>query len=83
MCYNRLGLMGNYYGGMLDIYSNLTLHCASFGGHIEIIEVDEWAYRFKDQKAGSVAEYGCCSGMLAGQALSPGAHFTLFPVTFA
>jgi L-arabinose isomerase len=41
MYYNRLGLMGNYYGGMLDIYSNLTLHCASFGGHIEIIEVDE------------------------------------------
>jgi L-arabinose isomerase len=41
MSHNRLGLMGNYYGGMLDIYSNLTLHCASFGGHIEIIEVDE------------------------------------------
>lgn len=43
MYHNRLGLMGNYYGGMLDIYSNLTLHCASFGGHIEIIEVDELA----------------------------------------
>jgi L-arabinose isomerase len=41
MYHNRLGLMGNYYGGMLDIYSNLTLHCATFGGHIEIIEVDE------------------------------------------
>ncbi|WEK36006.1 MAG: arabinose isomerase [Candidatus Pseudobacter hemicellulosilyticus] len=41
MYHNRLGLMGNYYGGMLDIYSNLTLHCSSFGGHIEIIEVDE------------------------------------------
>lgn len=41
MSHNRLGLMGNYYGGMLDIYSNLTLHCATFGGHIEIIEVDE------------------------------------------
>ena len=38
---NRLGIMGNYYGGMLDIYSNLTLHCATFGGHIEVIEVDE------------------------------------------
>ncbi len=41
MYHNRLGLMGNYYGGMLDIYSNLTLHCATFGGHVEIIEVDE------------------------------------------
>jgi len=33
--------MGNYYGGMLDIYSDLTLHCATLGGHMEIIEVDE------------------------------------------
>lgn len=41
MYYNRLGVMGNYYSGMLDIYSNLTLHCATFGGHIEVIEVDE------------------------------------------
>ena len=41
MCHNRMGVMGNYYGGMLDIYSNLTLQCATFGGHIEIIEVDE------------------------------------------
>jgi len=41
MYHNRLGLVGNYYGGMLDIYSNLTLQCAVFGGHIEIIEVDE------------------------------------------
>ena len=41
MYYNRLGVMGNYYGGMLDIYSDLTLQCATFGGHIEVIEVDE------------------------------------------
>jgi len=41
MFYNRMGLMGNYYGGMLDIYSNLTLQCAAFGGYMEIIEVDE------------------------------------------
>ncbi|MGN6397931.1 MAG: L-arabinose isomerase family protein [Mucilaginibacter sp.] len=41
MYYNRLGVMGCYYNGMLDIYSNLTLHCATFGGHIEILEVDE------------------------------------------
>ncbi|MBE9586650.1 arabinose isomerase [Mucilaginibacter sp. JRF] len=40
MYYNRLGVMGNYYNGMLDIYTDLTLQCAVFGGHIEIIEVD-------------------------------------------
>jgi len=39
--HNRLGVMGHYYGGMLDIYSDLTQHCAYFGGHVEVIEVDE------------------------------------------
>jgi L-arabinose isomerase len=43
MEHNRLGVMGHYYGGMLDIYSDLTQQCACFGGHIEIIEVDELA----------------------------------------
>jgi len=41
MAYNRLGCMGHYYSGMLDIYSDLTSHYASFGGHIELIEIDE------------------------------------------
>jgi len=43
MEHNRLGVMGHYYGGMLDIYTDLTQQCASFGGHIEIVEVDELA----------------------------------------
>jgi len=43
MSHNRLGLMGHYYNGMLDIYSDTTLQCATFGGHMEIIEVDELA----------------------------------------
>ena len=41
--HNRLGLMGHYYGGMLDIYTDVTRQCATFGGHIEIVEVDELA----------------------------------------
>jgi L-arabinose isomerase len=43
MEHNRLGVMGNYYGGMLDVYSDLTQHCAYFGGHIEMVEVEELA----------------------------------------
>ncbi len=43
MSHNRLGLMGHYYGGMLDIYTDTTRQCAYFGGHIEILEVDELA----------------------------------------
>lgn len=41
MANNRLGCMGHYYSGMLDIYTDLTMQYAYFGGHIELIEVDE------------------------------------------
>jgi len=43
MFYNRLGCMGHYYSGMLDIYTDLTKQLAHFGGHIELIEVEELA----------------------------------------
>ena len=43
MFHNRLGLMGHYYNGMLDIYTDLTRQCAYFGGHMEILEVEELA----------------------------------------
>ena len=43
MANNRLGCMGHYYSGMLDIYSDLTQQYAHFGGHIELLEVDELA----------------------------------------
>jgi len=43
MEHNRMGVMGHYYCGMLDIYSDLTQQCAGFGGHVEIVEVDELA----------------------------------------
>jgi L-arabinose isomerase len=41
MEHNRLGVMGHYYSGMLDIYSDLTLQTRVFGTHVEIVEVDE------------------------------------------
>jgi len=43
MFYNRLGCMGHYYSGMLDIYTDLTQLYKYFGGHIELIEVEELA----------------------------------------
>ena len=54
MAHNRLGLMGHYYGGMLDIYSDLTQHAATFGGHLEIVEVDELAARRREVSAGQI-----------------------------
>jgi len=41
MRHNRLGLMGHYYNGMVDVYTDITLQLATFGGHVEIFEVDE------------------------------------------
>lgn len=41
MEHNRLACMGHYYSGMLDIYADFTQQYAHFGGHIELIEVDE------------------------------------------
>ena len=38
---NRLGLLGHYYGGMLDIVTDLTQVAITFGCHIEQLEVDE------------------------------------------
>lgn len=55
MEHNRLGLMGHYYGGMLDIYSDLTQQCAHFGGHIEIIEVEQLAALRRQVKASEVS----------------------------
>src|ERR1035437_10180132 len=37
----RLGLMCHYYGGMLDIATDLTAVSSVFGTHIEMLEVDE------------------------------------------
>ena len=38
---NRLGLLGHYYGGMLDVATDVTQISITFGSHIEMIEVDE------------------------------------------
>jgi L-arabinose isomerase len=37
----RLGLMGHYYSGMLDIVTDVTQISIAFGTHVELLEVDE------------------------------------------
>jgi L-arabinose isomerase len=56
MEHNRLGLMGHYYGGMLDIYSDLTQQGAYFGGHMEVVEVDELASLRREVADSEIAE---------------------------
>lgn len=48
LSYNRLGCLGHYYSGMLDIYTDMTKLGAYFGGHVELLEVEELALLRKE-----------------------------------
>ena len=58
---NRLGLMGHYYSGMLDIQTDLTQVSITFGSHIEHLEVDELSTLrigvSEDQIAGRIEDF--------------------------
>ncbi len=56
MFYNRMGCMGHYYSGMLDIYTDITLQIKYFGGHFEMLEVDELASMRKEISEEQIAE---------------------------
>jgi len=56
MAHNRLGAMGTYYSGMLDIYTDLTLQLSVFGGHVEHLEVDELSALRRAVTAGQINE---------------------------
>jgi len=38
---NRMGFLGHFYCGMLDVYTDLTQLAIHFGSHMQIIEMDE------------------------------------------
>jgi len=38
---NRMGILGHYYGGMLDVYTDVTKQSAVFGTHFEMLEMCE------------------------------------------
>jgi len=49
---NRLGVLGHYYGGMLDVYTDLTKQSAVFGNHIELVEMCELK-KYRDETTDS------------------------------
>ena len=59
---NRMGVLGHYYGGMLDVYSDLTQQSSTFGTHVELLEMCELkAYRdavSSDEIEQKLAEFG-------------------------
>ena len=52
---NRMGLLGHYYGGMLDVYTDLTLQSATFGTHFEMVEMCELK-KYRDEVSASEIE---------------------------
>ena len=42
---SRLGYLGHYYPGMLDMYTDFTMHQGQLGTHIEILEMCDLQYR--------------------------------------
>lgn len=46
--YSRIGFLGHTYPGMLDMYSDFTMHHAQLGTHIEVLEMDDLHQRVQD-----------------------------------
>ena len=54
--HGRHGLMGHLYPGMLDVSTDLTLVPANFGGHMEVLELDDLRVRVSGVTDAEVAE---------------------------
>ena len=52
----RVGMLGRYYGGMLDVYSDLTRLAARFGCHHEMLEMDELVALRRELTASAIAD---------------------------
>ncbi len=51
---NRMGILGHYYNGMLDVYSDAALQSVVFGTHIEHLEIDLLKVYRRDVQPGAV-----------------------------
>lgn len=45
---NRMGILGHYYTGMLDVYTDITLQSATFGTYIEQVEMCELQHFYEN-----------------------------------
>lgn len=56
LAHSRLGLMGHYYSGMLDIATDLTQVSGRFGIQVQMLEVDELSAMRTDMKEEELQE---------------------------
>ena len=58
--YSRIGFLGHTYPGMLDMYSDFTMHHAQLGAHVEVLEIDDLQARVQavqeDEVEAKIAE---------------------------
>ncbi len=54
--YSRFGFLGHTYPGMLDMYSDLTMHHAQLGTHIELLEMDDLQARTDSVSGAEIEE---------------------------
>jgi len=52
---NRMGVLGHYYCGMLDVYTDMTKQSAVFGTHIELLEMCELK-KYRDEATDAQVE---------------------------
>jgi L-arabinose isomerase len=45
---SRLGYLGHFYPGMLDMYTDFTMHQGGFGAHVELLEMCDLAHRARE-----------------------------------
>jgi L-arabinose isomerase len=51
----RIGFLGHTYPGMLDMYSDFTMHHAQLGAHIEVLEMDDLHQRVAGATSAEIA----------------------------
>jgi L-arabinose isomerase len=52
----RVGVMGHYYNGMLDVYSDITMLASAFGCHFEIMEFGGLKKLYEEASSSAIEE---------------------------
>lgn len=53
--YSRIGFLGHTYPGMLDMYSDFTMHHGQLSAHIEVLEMDDLDTRVEAVTDGEIS----------------------------